>query len=154
MKAAVRSVIAADSRNADKGDEPITSDTHAFIAGIVGRLISGKRIATLYDYAQAKHIMIRKLPTVSGMTEFDTRHRNYFPGYSSGCVYQYACGDGRIMHLSIKGTSFVGRFIKTSAYFVGNVRGDAIYLFDHEESVHVNYWISGCANQKNDSSGI
>ncbi len=154
MKVAVRSVIAADLRNAVKGDEPINSHTHAFIACVAGRLISGKRIATLYDYVQARHINIRELPNVSCITEFDARHRDYIPGYSSGYIYQYTCEDGRTIDLCIKGNSFVGRFMGTATYFVGTVRGDAIYLFDHEESAHINYRISGCAVEKNNTSAI
>jgi hypothetical protein len=154
MKVAVPSVIAVDSRNADKGAEPINSHTHAYIAYIAGRLISGKRIATLYDYSRTRHIAVTELPDIRCIREFDALHRDYIPGYSSGCRYQYPCGNGHTIDLCINGNSFVGRFMEISTYFVGNVRGDAIYIFDHEDSAHVNYRISGCLVEKDNTSAI
>ncbi|UCE79456.1 MAG: hypothetical protein JSV13_02160 [Nitrospiraceae bacterium] len=95
-----------------------------------------------------------ELPNVSSLTEFDARHRDYIPGYSSGCIYQYACGDGLAIDLCVNGNSFVGRFMETTTYFVGSVRGDAMYVFDHEDSAHVNYRISSCLVEKDNTSAI
>jgi hypothetical protein len=38
----------------------------------------------------------------------------------------------------------MGRITGSSAYFIGNVRGDSIYIYDHEDSEYLNYRISGC----------
>ncbi|MEW6108817.1 MAG: hypothetical protein AB1632_06585 [Nitrospirota bacterium] len=130
------------------------SYTHAYIAYIVGRLLTGKRIASLYDFNQCRHIEISSLPYVDCIKEFDHIHRHYIPGYSSGCRYLYPCGSGLTMELSINGNSFMGHIRGGSFYFVGNVRGDSIYIFDHEESVHINYKISGCLVERDNSETV
>lgn len=122
----------------------MNSPTLAYIAYITGRLISGKRIATLYDFSLAEHVDIHSLPDVEYIKAFDRRYRDYLPGYASGCRAQFACSGGRIIDLSINGTAFMGHITGSSAFFIGAVRGDSIYIFDHEKSEHVNYRISGC----------
>lgn len=52
------------------------------------------------------------------------------------------------------GNSFIGHIRGTSSYFIGNVRGDSIYLFDHEESAHINYRISGCVMEHENGSTV
>ena len=38
----------------------------------------------------------------------------------------------------------MGKITGSTAYFIGNVRGDLIHIYDHEDSLHLNYRISGC----------
>lgn len=127
---------------------------HAYIAFIAGRLITGKRIATLYDFSRLQHIDITSLPDAESLKEFDRAHQDYIPGYSSGCTYKYTTSTGHYIDLSFNGNTFIGHVSGSSAYFVGNVRGDSIYIFDHEESSHVNYRISGCIVEHEDSSAV
>ena len=86
------------------------------IAYIAGRLITGKRIASPYDFNNLSHIEIVSLPDA--------------------------------IDLSIKGNTFMGKITGSTAYFIGNVRGDLIYIYDHEDSLHLNYRISGFMFEK------
>jgi hypothetical protein len=36
----------------------------------------------------------------------------------------------------------MGKITGCTAYFIGNVRGDLIHIYDHEDSLHLNYRIS------------
>jgi hypothetical protein len=130
------------------------SHTRTYIAYIAGRLITGKRIATLYDFSQLQHINITSLPDAESLREFDRLYRDYIPGYASGCTYKYTSSTGHSIDLSFNGNTFIGHISGSSAYFVGNVRGDNIYVFDHEDSAHLNYKISGCIVEYEDSSTL
>jgi hypothetical protein len=120
----------------------LNHDTYIYIAYITGRLISGKKIATLYDYSQTGYVHLSKLADNSFFKDFDEKHRDYIPGYATGCRYQYSLDSGQTVELSINGSSFIGHIRGTSSYFLGNIKGDSIYIFDHEKSEHFNYKIS------------
>jgi hypothetical protein len=42
----------------------------------------------------------------------------------------------------------LGRITGSKACFLGNVRGDLIHIYDHEDSLHLNYRISECIGNK------
>jgi len=115
---------------------------YVYIAYIAGRLISGKKIATLYDYSQSGYVHLSKLADTSFIKDFDEKHKDYIPGYATGCRYQYSFGAGPTVELSINGNSFICHISATSSYFLGNIRGDSIYIFDHNKSEHFNYKIT------------
>lgn len=115
---------------------------YVYIAYITGRLISGKKIATLYDYLQSGYIHLSHFSESDFFKDFDEKHRDYVPGYATGCKYQYSFDSGQSIELSINGNSFIGHIRGTASYFLGNIRGDSIHIFDHETSDHFNYKIS------------
>lgn len=133
----------------------MTPETRASIAYIISRLIAGKRVASLYDFTELRHISIGALPDAECLKEFDAAHRDYLPGYATDCKYRYECSmTGLIMDLSVNHDSFMGHISGSAAYFAGNIRGDLIDIFDHEESAHFNYRISGCLVERDDSSTV
>lgn len=131
------------------------SVTRASIVYIISRLITGKRVATLYDFTELRHISIAALPDAVCLKKFDEAHRDYIPGYATGCKYRYECSETGInIDLSVNNDSFMGHISGSSAYFAGNIRGDLIDIFDHQESAHFNYRISGCVVERDDSSTV
>ena len=123
-KGAVQYVIAADSRSAGKQTEIVKIYNRTRIAYIAGRLITGKRIASLYDFNNLSHIEIESLPDAACLTEFDCKHKDYASASHGRYKYWFCCTKDHAIDLSIKGNTFVGKITGSTAYFIGNVRGD------------------------------
>ncbi len=121
------------------------SYTHACIAYIVGRLIAGKKIFSLYDYAESREIEIDSLPDAEQLTEFNYVGWSYMSGSPSISRFQYSFKTGDSVNLAIKGNSFIGYIRASSSHFIGTVRGDSVYLYDQKASAHFNYRIIGKA---------
>jgi hypothetical protein len=140
----VQYVIAADSQSAGKKTEIVKIYNRTRIAYLAGRLITGKHIASLYDFNSLSNIEIASLPDADCLTEFDCRHKNYAAVTPGRYKYWFCCKKDHAIDLSIKGNTFMGKITGSTAYFIGNVRGDLIHIYDHEDSLHLNYRISGC----------
>ncbi len=108
------------------------------------RLISGKRIAAICDLADSREIDISKHLDAGFLREFDEKHRDYLPGYATDCVYRYNPSSGNPLNIFIHGKTFIVHVHGSSAYFIGNIRGNTVYLYDHKESAHFRYKIAGC----------
>jgi hypothetical protein len=121
------------------------SYTHACIAYIVGRLIAGKRIFSLYDYAESREINIDSLPDAEQLKEFNYVGWSYMTGSPNISRFQYSFKTGGSLDLAIKGNSFIGYMRASSSHFIGTVRGDSVYFYDQKESAHFNYRIIGKA---------
>ena len=119
------------------------SDPHVCIAYIVGRLIAGKSIVTLYDYSRSKEIRIESLPEADRLREFNYVNWSYMVNPAAITRFNYACTGGESLEIRIKGNTFIGYIRETSAHFLGNVRGDSIYLYDQKAEAHFNYRITG-----------
>lgn len=139
----MRSAIAADSRSAVKKKEIVKIYNRTRIAYIAGRLITGKRIASLYDFNSLSHIEISSLPDADCLTEFDCKYKDSGPGNPGKYIYWFNRKKDHAIDLSINGSTFMGKITGSTAYFIGNVRGDLIHIYDREDSLHLNYRISG-----------
>lgn len=118
------------------------TDTRTCIAYLAGRIISGKGHFALYDYARALHIDMSSLPHSHCLKQFGNGRKISLSRSDRGGRYRYTCGSGHFFDIAIQGTTFIGYVSKGSSHFIGNVRGEAIYLYAHSESVHFNYRIS------------
>jgi hypothetical protein len=123
-------------------DELMDQFTHAGIAYIVCRLITGKRAAILYDISGPNEIDMTKLVNDGFLGEFDEHHKDYIPGYANDCNYRFASTSGHSIEIFINLKTFILHICGSSAYFIGNVRGDTIYLYDHKGSAHFRYRVS------------
>jgi len=119
------------------------SYSHACIAYIVGRLIAGKRVTSVYDYSQAVEITRDGLPDQECLREFNYENWSFLSGSPGICRYQYICNAGHAIDIAIKGNTFIGHIRGNSSHFIGTVKGDSVYLYDQKESAHFNYKISG-----------
>jgi len=117
----------------------------ASIAVIAGKLVAGKSVASLYDFALPGTINIDNLPNAPRLKAFHVEFRDYTPGVAAGSSYQCPIDkSGQVLEITINGSSFIGHIKGGASYFIGNVRGDAIYIFDHASSSAINFRISGC----------
>ena len=121
------------------------SYTHACIAYIVGRLIAGKKIQSIYDFTDFQEIEIDSLPDAERLKELSYVSWSYMSSTPSISKFQYSFKTGDSVDLSIKGSSFIGYLRESSSHFIGTVRGDSIYLYDQKASAHFNYRIIGSA---------
>jgi len=112
------------------------------IAFIAGRLITGKRIASLYDFNDLLQIEIASLPDADSLAEFDGKCRDHAAGRSGKYKYWVDCKKDHAIDLSINGSTFMGRITGSTACFLGNVRGDLIHIYDQEDALLLNYRIS------------
>ncbi len=121
------------------GDEIMNRYTHAGIAYVVCRLISGKRAAVIYDVAASNEIDMTELSREGFLREFDEQHRDYIPGYSDECSYRFESSSGYSVEIFINLKTFILHVCGSSAYFIGNVRGDTVYLYDHKSAAHFRF---------------
>jgi len=126
--------------------------THAGIAYIVCRLITGRRVAFLYDVSGSNEIDMTKLVNDGFLREFDEHHKDYIPGYATDCSYRFASTSGYSIEIFINLKTFILHICGSSAYFIGNVRGDTIYLYDHKGSAHSRYRVSRYAEDRGEKA--
>jgi len=142
---------AADLRNAHR-DGDVHPSVYASIAVIAAKLIAGKSVASLYDFALPGDIEIDSLPNAPQLKEVHAQFRDYLPGYATGCSYRYTIdGGSRTLEMTFSDSSFIGHIRGGAAYFIGNVRGDSIYIFDHASSSAINFRISGYRIHEHDN---
>ena len=122
--------------------------THAGVAYIVCRLISGKRAAALYDLSAEKEIDMDELGGEGFLKEFDEQHRDYVPGYANECSYRFTSSSGFSVEIFLNQKTFILHIRGSSAYFIGNVRGDTVYLYDHRGSSHYRFRVSKYADAR------
>jgi hypothetical protein len=121
------------------------SYTHACIAYIVGRLIAGKDVTSIYDYARSCEIDITGLPDERCLKSFSCINWSFMTHSPHIFRYQFSCKAGHLIDLSVKGNTFIGYVRDNASHFMGKVTGDAVYLYDQEKATHFNYRISGNA---------
>jgi len=126
----------------------MSQDTKICIAYIACRLISGKRIASLCDLSQLEEVETTSLLDAAFLKEFDEKFADYMPGYAGDCTYKYTTGNGNSIEIFINGRTFIVHITDTAAYFIGNVQGDIIYLYDHDNSAHFKYRILRCVEEE------
>ena len=115
---------------------------HACITYIACRLIAGKSPVFLYDLEGSQEIEIAGVLDTDFIREFDERHREYVPGYSSNCTYQCTVRNGFNLNIFINEKTFIVHINGSAAYYIGNLRNDTIYLYDHNQSRHFRYRIT------------
>ncbi len=76
------------------------------------------------------------------LKEFDERHKDYIPDYTNECSYRFTSSSGYAIEIFIYLKTFVFHVSGRPVYFIGNVRGDRIYLYDHNRSVHCRYRVT------------
>jgi hypothetical protein len=63
------------------------------------------------------------------------------PGYSSNCTYE-CTGTGFTLNIFINEKTFIVHVNGSAAYYIGNLRNDTVYLYDHNHSRHFRYRIT------------
>jgi hypothetical protein len=115
---------------------------HACITYIACRLITGKRPAFLYDIQNLKEIEMAGILDLDFLRDFDEKFCDYIPGYSNNCTCRCIAGENFTTDIFINEKTFIVHVNGTAAYFIGNLRNDMVYLYDHRESTHFRYRIT------------
>lgn len=127
----------------------MATDTHARIAYLVGRLISGKSVISLYDYDRSERIEVADLPDASSLKEFNYLQWSYMAGSGKrSAKFRYSPEDGRFIDVAVKGSTFIGFIQESSSHFMGMVRGDSVYIFDQKEAAHFTFRIYESSAEK------
>ena len=115
---------------------------HACITYIACRLITGKSPAFLCDLENSEEIEMAGVLDIDFLREFDEKHRDYIPGFASNCICQYTADSDFVLNIFINEKTFIVHINGSAAYFIGNLRNDTIYLYDHDKSSHLRYRIT------------
>lgn len=115
---------------------------HACITYIASRLITGKVPAFLCDLETSEEMEIAGVLDIDFLREFDEKHRDYIPGFASNCNCQYTADSDLLLNIFINEKTFIVHIMGSAAYFIGNLRNDTIYLYDHDKSTHFRYRIT------------
>ena len=76
------------------------------------------------------------------LRDFDEKYRDYVPGYASNCTCQYTSVTDFALNIFINEKTFIVHINGSAAYFIGNLRNDTVYLYDHNRSTHFRYRIT------------
>lgn len=117
------------------------------IAYIACRLITGKRISALRDLLLDTEVDLSAVVNSEFIREFDDQHRDYLHGYASDCTYRYTSSDGPAIDIFINDRTFIVHVCGSKAYFIGNLRSDKLYLYDHHNAEHLRFHITAYADQ-------
>jgi hypothetical protein len=120
---------------------------HAIVY-IACRLISGRRVASLFDILRSREVDMEGILGTGILREFDERHRDYVPGYADECRYTVTSENGTSIELFINERTFIVHIAGTPAYFIGNIQRDSVYLYDHKNSMHFRYRIIRCIEER------
>ena len=115
---------------------------HACITYIACRLITGRSPAFLCDLETLEEMEVAGVLDIDFLQEFDEKHRDYVPGFASNCTCQYTADSDFALNIFINEKTFIVHINGSAAYFIGNLRNDAIYLYDHDKSTHFRYRIT------------
>lgn len=115
---------------------------HVCITYIACRLITGKHPAFIYDLETEQEMEIAGALNINFLREFDEMHKDYLPGYASNCSYQYTADTDFALNIFINEKTFIVHINGSAAYYIGNLRNDTIYLYDHDNSNHFRYRIT------------
>ena len=115
---------------------------HACITYIACRLITGKSPAFLCDLETSEEMEVAGVLDIDFLREFDEKHRGYVPGFASNCTCQYTADCDFVLNIFINEKTFIVQINGSAAYFIGNLRNDTIYLYDHDKSTHFRYRIT------------
>jgi hypothetical protein len=119
-------------------EDIIKTHTRRAVAYIAGRLASGQKISSIYDYHERRHVNISGNVTGRSISAYDYDQRCYISG-SGTSLYHY----GNRAHLTLKlnAATFSGYDYDSRKHFSGNVNGKSISLYDYETGTHYSYSI-------------
>ncbi len=115
---------------------------HTCISYIACRLITGKSPAFLCDLETSEEMEVAGILDIDLLHNFDEKHQDYIPGFASNCTYQYTAASDFVLNIFINEKTFIVHINGSAAYFIGNLRNDTIYLYDHDKATHFRYRIT------------
>ncbi len=117
------------------------------VAYIACRLITGKRIASLYDLAEARNINVKEILDAEFIKELDERQVDHIRSHAKGKMYEYKPSTGYPIEIFIDKRNFILHIKGSAAYFIGNVHKNNICFYNHKEASHFNYEIKAWSGE-------
>lgn len=121
---------------------------YAHIAYIAYRLITGRKITSLFNTSDSGPTDMTGHLDSPLLKEFDQKHHDYVPGLAGNCTYNFTASTGSSFDIFINEQNFVLHIPGSAAYFIGNVWNDTIYLHDHRTSGYCRYKILKCVEEE------
>jgi hypothetical protein len=118
--------------------EVMKTHTRRAVAYIAGRMASGRRSGSVYDYQEGRHVSMSGNLTNSRVSAYDYDQGCHISG-SGTSLYHY----GNCAHLTLKlnASKFSGYDYDSNRHFSGSVRGRNVSLYDYETGRHYSYSI-------------
>lgn len=112
----------------------------ACIAYIVGRMISGRDSAGVFETSQAAHFSFSGNVSPSLVSVHDIERNCAVIGKGDGVrLHLHDFGSATELSLKIKGKQFSGYEIGTSKPFNGSVNSNTVSVYDYEDSTWYHY---------------
>ena len=112
--------------------------TRRAAAYIAGRLISGDRSGSVYDYSDSRHVSFSATLGNNNISAYDYDQSCYVTGNLPN-LYHY--GNSAYLSLKIQQKRFTGYDYDTSSHYSGQVNGRSISIYDYEHGQYFNYSI-------------
>jgi hypothetical protein len=110
--------------------------TRALIAASMFALITGKKVAGLYDHAAAHDLRIAAEARGNQVQAFDGERNAKFGGTLPEL---YDATDKAFVSLTIEGTKAQGYDRATSGFYTAEVTNDVVQIFDHAANTWFSY---------------
>lgn len=112
----------------------------ACIAYILGRLVTGKESAGVFDNSQSIHFGFSGNVTSTVVSIHDFERNCAVIGKGDGTrLYLHDFGSNTELNLKIKGKQFSGYEEGTSKHFNGSVKSNTVSVYDYEDSTWYHY---------------
>jgi hypothetical protein len=127
-----------DSQSAGKKAEIVRTHSRTSIAFTAGGLLTGKGIASLYGFTRLGNTEKDSLPEADCLQNAGSAHKGSVQESLDRYECCYLVEEDQSMDLSINGSTFVGRITGSSTHFIGNVRGNMMYVYDDVDCLALN----------------
>lgn len=107
------------------------------ICYISARLITGKNISSIFDYAHSAYFNYSGSISTN-INIYDYSRSCYLTGNQSN-IFDY--GTSQYVSLKLNGVQFSGYDYETGNYFNGRMNGNSISFFDYQDGSYYNFSI-------------
>jgi hypothetical protein len=120
----------------------VKSESRTAIAYIAGRLVSGRRSSTAFDYSRSQYVNFSGSVRPGKVQVFDYETGNHISGSGSDrSLRLFEYGRGSHIQLNLNGQQFKGFDYGSGTHFMGNVNGNRVNIFDYAEGQYFNYLV-------------
>ncbi len=106
------------------------------VALVAGSLARGKRVSSVFDYANSRSVSFSGEVTERRVSVYDYSRGCYISGTPTN-LFDY--GDSSYLNFKMRERNFNGFDYKTASHFSGRVTGGSVSLFDYSVSKHFNF---------------
>jgi len=114
--------------------------TRRVIAYIAGCLISNKKASAIYDSSASKHFSFSGHIAQKDISVYDLTEGCDIAGFGTGNSFSlFHYGNRKHISLELDSTNYNGYDYDTGSHYTGSVNGNAITLYDYEQTSYYHY---------------